>query len=104
MAELDPHIHFSPMKSPDGVDPEGVQEPGGKPASSPPSPAESPYQGAGSAAVSSTDEYETDANVLEMPSLTLLLKMERTVHNHPPLVRLRFGNQANLTSADSGKV
>ena len=48
--ELDQHIHFSPMKSQEGVGSEGVQEPGGKPASSPPSPAESPYQGAGSAA------------------------------------------------------
>ena len=26
MAELDPHIHFSPMKSLEGVGPEGVQE------------------------------------------------------------------------------
>ena len=59
------------MKSPGGVGREGVQEHGSKPASSPPSPVESPYQGAGSVAQHHTEEYETDANVLEMPSLTL---------------------------------
>ena len=70
MAELNPQIHFSPMKSP--------ERRCSKPVSSPPSPAD---QGAGSAAAQchpqmsmQRDEYETDANLLEIPSLTLCPK------------------------------
>ena len=97
MAELDPHIHFSLMQSPEDVSPECVvsllqvhlhQL----------SKVRDPPHSIIHRWVWDRCQCARDAIVDTVP------KRKGQVHNHLPLVWLRFGNQANWTRMDSGKV